>query len=184
MVNGRVGGARHAVAVVAAPIIVTGYAWWAVGLLPAVSDSSPDSSTQAAATVAVAGAGAAATLAGTRTRRPDPESDRPRHPGDAVRVGISGRELTVIILTLIVIAVALVLALVSSGMASSCHTMYGTPNYGPLEPAFLVPLACVVPLGLALGWRLRPALWVSTLLALMLTPWIVILLTISAYCPD
>lgn len=51
--------ARRAVAGVAAAIIVTAYAWWAVGL-PAFS---------AVATVAVVGAGAVAMVAGSRARR-------------------------------------------------------------------------------------------------------------------
>jgi len=55
-----VNGAQRAVVALAAAIIVTAYAWWAVGLAPF----------SAGATVAVVVAGAVAMLAGTRARRP------------------------------------------------------------------------------------------------------------------
>lgn len=53
-------GARRAVAALAEAILVTVYAWWAVGLAPF----------SAGATVAVVVAGAVAMLAGTSARRP------------------------------------------------------------------------------------------------------------------
>jgi len=55
-----VNGAQRAVVALAAAIIVTAYAWWAVGLAPF----------SAGAAVAVVLAGAVAMLAGTRARRP------------------------------------------------------------------------------------------------------------------
>jgi hypothetical protein len=96
-----------------------------------------------------------------------------------------GRELTVIIITVMVVSVSLTLAIVSLKMATGCEVRYAAQNYGPDKAAFLVPLACVVPLGLALAWKLRPVFWIWTLVALVLTPVLAFLIVLSAgYCPD
>jgi hypothetical protein len=70
--------------------------------------------------------------------------------------GLSGRELTVIILTVMVVAVALILTLVSLRMMTDCgpgglRENGGMPGEIPYEAAFLAPLACVIPLGLGLA---------------------------------
>jgi hypothetical protein len=59
------------------------------------------------------------------------------------------------------------------------------PDEIPYEAAFLAPLAFVVPLGLALVWRLRRVFWGWTLVALLLTPVLVFMILSGAwYCPD
>ena len=106
-------------------------------------------------------------------------------PDRRVAPGLSGRELTVIILTVTVVAVALVLAFVSRRVAMDCEPKYSGQDFGPAVAAFLLPLACVVPLGLALACKLRPEIWIWTLVALVFTPFIVGFIVLSAgYCPS
>jgi hypothetical protein len=97
-------------------------------------------------------------------------------------LGPLGRELTVIITTLILLAVVLVLTGRSIHFRMNCSTQ---DEADPLfVQAVLVAQACAVPHGLAVAWRLRPAFWVSTLLALLLTPWVVTGVVYTTYCPD
>jgi len=55
----------------------------------------------------------------------------------------------------------------------------------PRWVALAFALLGIVPLVLAVAWRLRPVFWVSTLLAFLLTPVIVVALVLSAgQCPS
>lgn len=97
---------------------------------------------------------------------------------------LAGRESAVIWITVILAGVALVFGAWGAAAQRDCGPM-GQVVEWPRFVALALGLLCIVPLVLALAWRLRPAIWASTLVAFLVTPVIVVALVLSAgQCPS
>ena len=96
---------------------------------------------------------------------------------------LSGRELAVIWTTAILAGFALVFGLVGRAALMDCRGIADVEEW-PSFVGLALGVLCIVPLVLAVAWRLRRAIWVSALLAFLLTPVIVSALLASAgSCP-